>query len=102
MSCICEDVTYELTQTCQKCKAQVTKLATDWERRSECPIHNRKDMMICGDMFFFCDSCVNAGWYSYAGTGGGDDLINDKTGERLRWNGKPIDEPESEEDSEPF
>lgn len=34
--------------------------------------------LICGKCRFVCDACIDAGWISLAGTGGGDALYNPK------------------------
>lgn len=63
----------------------------EYLRRSKCPVHKEKLFLICGPCRYVCDDCLEAGWVSTAGTGGGDHLYNEQLnvkivrGERLPY-----------------
>ena len=56
------------------------------DRFGACPIlsHRKKAVSICGECKYFCNGCIGKGWYSLAGTGGSSDIVNIKTGQRIR------------------
>lgn len=77
MSCYCDDTTKTKIYECVICDKPAELLMSEAARKWDC---HKKITMICGMPEYICQQCRD-GWYSMAGTGGGDSRINKKTGE---------------------
>lgn len=85
--CWCEDKTKEETKTCVviTCSRSVTRLLEESERKLMCPYHNPiKPVLFCGQCKYVCDECIDIGWVSLDGTGGGSGLFNRELGLKIK------------------
>lgn len=76
--CWCNDTKKTENKSCVVCGHTETMLMAEFWRKARCPSHKKKNnvVLICGECKHVCDPCVELGWISTAGTGGGDHLYN--------------------------
>lgn len=98
--CWCNDTKKRQIDECVVCHRKRTKLMDEHTRKRDCPSHSVHLFFCCGIIKHLCDSCVENGWVSNSGTGGGDALFNNSlklkiVGNRLLALNERIEEEES-------
>ena len=79
--CCCDDDTMVQNYACVICLFMQERVMSDTERALKCEQHKHTVFVCCGLPDFVCDNCKEDGWYSLKGTGGGDNCVNEITGE---------------------
>jgi hypothetical protein len=79
-----------ITKKCVICEYDGLARVNLWDRYGACELHKKQAFTICGFGEFVCGTCVDQGWYSTAGRGGGTYHFNEKTMQRKLKSGEIV------------